>query len=123
MWLLDTNIVSELAKPRPSQRVEAWIRSAAPEALFLSVVTLGKVQAGIEQLRERDAARAAAIEAWLDQSADTHNIVNLDGAALRVWARLMHRQPDSLCKDALIAATALTHNYCVVTGDVKDFMR
>jgi len=67
MWLLDTNVVSELVTPRPFTHVEAWIRSAAPEALFLSVVTLGEVQAAIEQLKERDETRAAAVEAWLDQ--------------------------------------------------------
>jgi predicted nucleic acid-binding protein len=63
MYLLDTNVVSELRKPRPHGAVLAWIKSVPDSALHLCAVTLGEIQAGIELTRERDAAKAASIEA------------------------------------------------------------
>jgi toxin FitB len=67
MYLLDTNIVSELRKQRPHGAVVAWLRSLPQRDLYVSAVTLGEVQAGIELTREQDAAKAIEIEAWVDQ--------------------------------------------------------
>ena len=64
MYLLDTNVVSELRKPRPHGGVVAWLQSVDDVQLFLSVVTLGEIQAGIELTRERDADKAQALEQW-----------------------------------------------------------
>ena len=69
MYLLDTNVVSELRKPRPHGGVLAWIEAVADADLHISVVTLGEIQAGIEITREQDPAKAAEIEAWADQVA------------------------------------------------------
>jgi toxin FitB len=121
MFLLDTNVVSELRKPRPQGTVVAWLQSVDDAKLFLSAVTLGEIQAGIELTREQDQAKAAEIEAWLELVASAYNVLPMDAAAFRHWARLMHRKSDTLYEDAMIAATAHLHNLVVVTRNVADF--
>jgi predicted nucleic acid-binding protein len=121
MYLLDTNVVSELRKPRPHGGVLAWLRSVDDKDLFLSAVTVGEIQAGIELTREQDAAKAAEIEAWLEKVAMSYNLLAMDAATFRVWARLMHRRSDTLVEDAMIAATASVHGLSVVTRNVADF--
>lgn len=121
MFLLDTNVVSELRKPRPQGTVVAWLQSVDDAKLFLSAVTLGAIQAGIELTREQDQAKAAEIEAWLELVASAYNVLPMDAAAFRHWARLMHRKSDTLYEDAMIAATARLHNLVVVTRNVADF--
>ena len=123
MYLLDTNVVSELRKPRPHGAVVAWLQSAADSDLHLAAVTLGEIQAGIELTREHDAAKASEIEAWANLVAASYNILPMDGETFRVWARLMHRKPDALYEDAMIAATAAVHKLTVVTRNVTDFAR
>jgi toxin FitB len=121
MYLLDTNIVSELRKPRPHGGVIAWLESTEDADLHLSAVTLGEIQAGVELTRDQDASKAAEIEAWLELVAQSHNVLPMDGAAFRAWARLMHRRSDTLYEEAMIAATAAVHNLTVVTRNVADF--
>jgi hypothetical protein len=121
MFLLDTNVVSELRKPRPHGAVVAWLETVDDAQLFLSAVTLGEIQAGIELTREQDAQKAEEIEAWLEQVASAYNILPMDTAAFRQWARLMHRKSDTLYEDAMIAATARSHGLTVVTRNVADF--
>lgn len=123
MYLLDTNIVCELRKPRPPGVVVAWLQSKDDAELHLSAVTLGEIQAGVELTRDQDAAKAAAIESWLDLVAQSYNVLPMDGATFRTWARLMHRRSDTLYEDAMIAATATVHNLTVVTRNVADFSR
>jgi predicted nucleic acid-binding protein len=107
--LLDTNVVSELRKLKPHGGVLAWLRSIEDRDLHLSVVTLGEIQAGIEITREQDSAKAAEIETWADQLATTWNVLPMDAATFRIWARLMHRRSNTLIEDAMIAATAQRH--------------
>ncbi len=121
MFLLDTNVVSELRKPRPHGAVVAWLQSVEDGALRVSAVTLGEIQAGIELTREQDAQKAAEIEAWLDLVASTYQVLPMDARAFRLWARLMHRRSDTLYEDAMIAATAQVHGLTVVTRNVADF--
>lgn len=121
MFLLDTNIVSELRKPRPQGAVLAWLQSVDDASLFLSAVTLSEIQAGIELTREQDQAKAAEIEAWLEAIALSYNILPMDAVAFRHWAKLMHRKSDTLYEDAMIAATARSHGLTVVTRNVADF--
>jgi predicted nucleic acid-binding protein len=121
MYLLDTNVVSELRKPRPHGGVLAWLRSVDDKDLYLSAVTVGEIQAGIELTREQDATKAVEIEAWLEQVAKSYNLLAMDAATFRVWARLMHRRSDTLIEDAMIAATASVHGLSVVTRNVADF--
>jgi len=82
---------------------------------------MGELQAGVEITREQDPEKASQIEAWIDQVAQTWNVLPLDGRTFRVWAKLMHRRSDDLLADALIAATAITHHLVVVTRNVRDF--
>ncbi|HLJ00819.1 MAG TPA: type II toxin-antitoxin system VapC family toxin [Bradyrhizobium sp.] len=121
MYLLDTNIVSELRRVRPHGPVIAWLRDIRDEDLHVSAVTIGEIQSGIEITREQDEAKAAEIEAWLEQVTETYNVISMDARAFRSWARLIHRRTDDLIEDAMIAATAAVHNLTVVTRNVRDF--
>jgi len=121
MYLLDTNVLSELRKSKPHGAVIAWIRGVDDRHLHISAVSLGEIQVGIEITRGQDAERAAEIEAWADHIADTWSVLPLDGAAFRLWGRLMHGKSDELIADAMIAATAKLHGLVVVTRNVKDF--
>ena len=123
MYLLDTNVVSELRRIRPHGAVLAWLESVADEDLHLSAVTIGEILAGIEIAREQDQDKAVEIEAWLEQVAQTYNVLNMDARTFRLWARLMHRRSDELLEDAMIAATAAVHSLTVVTRNVRDFER
>ena len=89
--------------------------------MFLSVVSVGEIQTGIEITREQDPQKAAEIEDWLTNVAQTYNIVPADAPIFRRWAQLMHRRPDHHLEDALIAATALVRGMTVVTRNVSDF--
>ena len=121
MYLLDTNVVSELRKPKPHIAVVAWLQSVDDKDLYLSSVTLVEIQAGIELTRDQDSERANELEAWLDAVAATYNILNLDGNAFRVWAKLMHKKSDTLYEDGMIAAIAKVNKLVVVTRNVTDF--
>lgn len=121
MYLLDTNVVSELRKLRPHGGVLAWIQGVTDADVHLSAVTVGEIQAGIELTRQQDESKAREIEAWLEQVANAYEVLPMDARTFRVWARLMHRRSDALYEDAMIAATALVHKLTVVTRNVADF--
>ncbi len=121
MFLLDTNVVSELRKPKPHGAVLAWIKQANDADLHLSAVTIGEIQAGIEITKEQNPEKATELSAWLDQLAAAYQVLPMDGRVFRDWARLMHRKSDTLYEDAMIAATARVHGLTVVTRNVTDF--
>lgn len=122
MYLLDTNIISELRRKKPHGAVVAWLRSVEDQHLFISVVTIAEIQAGIEITREQDVEKASQIEQWLDLVATSYNILPMDAVTFRTWAKLMHRKSDNLYEDAMIAATAQVHDLIVVTRNVDDFL-
>ncbi len=121
MYLLDTNVVSELRKLKPHQGVVAWIEKTPEDLLHLSAVTIGEIQAGVELTRELDPVKAAEIEEWLDSVAQSFNILAADAEVFRRWAKLMRGRSDHHLEDALIAATALVKGFTVVTRNVADF--
>lgn len=123
MYLLDTNVVSELRRARPHRAVVGWLRSVPDADLHLSAVTIGELQAGVEIVREQNPQRTAEIEAWIERVAESYNVLPMDTRAFRHWARLMHRRSNDLIEDAMIAATADVHNLTVVTRNVRDFQR
>lgn len=121
MYLLDTNVVSELRRGRPHGAVLEWISSVPAQALFLSAVSIGEIQAGIELTREQDKQKARELEQWLDRVASSYGVLPMDAAVFREWARMMHKASDTLYEDAMIAATARVHQLTVATRNVADF--
>jgi predicted nucleic acid-binding protein len=122
-YLLDTNVISELRRPKPHGAVVAWLNAQPDEQLFLSAVTIGEIQAGIERVRENDSHKALELENWLDRVANSYHVLSMDATCFREWGRLMHRKPDQLLEDAMIAATARTHGLTVATRNERDFLR
>lgn len=120
-YLLDTNVVSELRKPKPHGAVVAWVDAQHEDQLFLSAVTIGEVQAGIERVRSNDSNKAVELERWLDQVATSYNILSMDASCFLEWGRVMHPKPDELLEDATIAATARVHSLTVVQRNEGDF--
>lgn len=121
MYLVDTNVVSELRKPKPHGAVVQWIRDVAEEQLHISAVTVGEIQAGIEMSRTQDERKAIELDAWLTRVAQSFSVLPMDASVFREWARLMHGTSDTLYEDAMIAATARVHGLTVVTRNVADF--
>jgi predicted nucleic acid-binding protein len=120
-YLLDTNIVSEVRKPRPHGAVLAWIELQNDEQLFISAVTLGELQSGIERVRQRDTGKADEIESWLNQIGESYQVIPMDGQCFREWCRLMRKKPNQLLEDGMIAATARIHGLIVATRNERDF--
>ena len=120
-YLLDTNVVSELRKRKPHAAVVAWLRSLQEDQLFLSAVTMGELQSGVELTREQDPDRAAEIELWVDQLSDSYQVLPMDTSCFREWGRLIHGTSDQLIEDGMIAATARVHGFIVATRNERDF--
>ena len=89
--------------------------------MFLSAVTVGEIQAGIQITHDQDTAKALELEAWLDRVLASYDVLPMDAPAFREWARLMHHRSDTITEDAMIAATAIVHRLMVVTRNVRDF--
>jgi predicted nucleic acid-binding protein len=126
-FLLDTNIVFELARPRPDLHVTRWLNSADEELLFISVLTLGELRKGIAALR--DSERQARLEIWLSRliARFEGRILNIDEAIAHRWGQItgslaLRGLPLSVI-DGLLAATALHHNLTMVTRNTRDVSR
>ncbi len=121
MFLLDTNVVSELRKPKPHGGVLAWIRTVPDTSLFISAVTLGEIQRSIERIRPQDPAKAVALDGWADEIAATSNILPMTDVIFRLWAKLMQSRAEELYEDIMLAATAKEHGLTLATRNVRDF--
>lgn len=120
-FLLDTNVVSELRRPKPHGAVLAWLKQVPAEELHLSAVTLGKIQDGVEATRQRGGGKAKEIERWLNEVEASYDVVPMSGGVFRRWAQLRWAHPNAAIEDSKIAATALVHGIIVVTRNTKYF--
>jgi len=122
-FLLDTNIVSDLRRPaRPHAGLQTWFTDQAPDALYLSVITLGEIRQGIEQLRRRDGRQAQVLGRWLDDLTHLYGdrLLPIDGLVAEEWGRLRAVRTLPVV-DTLIAATARVHDLTIVTRNDRDF--
>jgi predicted nucleic acid-binding protein len=126
MYILDTNVVSELRKVkggRADKRVTAWAARVPSSSLFLSVITILELELGVLLAGRRDLGQGAVLRAWLDNRvlpAFADRVLPIDTEVARQCARLHVSDPQGE-RDALIAATALVHSMTVVTRNVVDF--
>ena len=120
-YLIDTNVVSESRKPKPHGAAVAWLHSLELGQAFFSAVTFGEIQRGVELTRRQDPVKANEIEAWAAQLERTSQVLSMDAACFREYARLMHHRSDTLGEDAMMAATARVHGLTVSTRNERDF--
>ena len=120
-YLIDTNLVSEVRKPKPHGAAVAWLKSLELGQGFFSAVTFEEIQKGVELTRRQDPVKANEIEAWAAQLEHSSQVLSMDAACFREYARLMHRRSDTLGEDAMMAATARVHGLTVATRNERDF--
>ena len=120
-YLLDTNIISEIHKPRPHGGVVAWFDGLRDEQVCLSAVTLFELQEGIERTRRQDPTKAVALEAWVYELESSSIVLPMTGRCFRETARMMVGKQGELFYDVMIAATARMHGLIVATRNERDF--
>jgi toxin FitB len=123
-WLVDTNVLSELTRRNPHATVQKWLLAHGNE-LFISVLTLGELERGIRMATE--AGRQKKLRAWLNNDVRpwfTGRILPIDESVATAWAEMTARTKDPLpAIDSLIGATAIAHQFTVVTRDEGDMAR
>ena len=97
------------------------MQTLRPEQIFISAVTIGEVQAGIDLTRKNDPAKAQEIEGWLNQIDASLAALAMDSRCFREWARLMCGRSDAYSEDAMIAATGRVHGLVIATRNERDF--
>jgi predicted nucleic acid-binding protein len=120
-YLLDTNVISEVRKPKPHGAVLEWIVAVGPNVIYVPAIAMFELQAGVELTRRQDPAKAAEIESWIDSLSRLEQIIPMDHLCFRACARLMEGRSQVLFADAMIAATARLHGLTVVTRNVRDY--
>lgn len=122
-YLLDTNVLSELFKKQPEPKVSGWLKEAEQDSLFLSVLTLGEIRKGIEKMEQ--GSRKARLVQFLEKEVPAQfeeRILPVDLEVAETWGLLeAHAGRPLPTVDALLAATALTHNLTLVTRNTQDF--
>jgi predicted nucleic acid-binding protein len=124
-FLLDTNIVSELRKgSRANESVSAWVAAVDPADLYLSVLVIGELRQGVEQVRRRDTTAAQRLDRWLTTTVEAYadRMIPVDGRVADLWGRLNVPDPLPLI-DGLLAATAIAHGMTFVTRNVRQVAR
>jgi len=121
MYLLDTNVISELRRVKPHGAVSAWFQTIRKSDVRIPAAVIGEIQSGIEVTRSQNAPRAQELEAWLERVLAYYEIIPMDATIFREWSKLMANSSPHLVTDAMIAATARIHKLTVVTRNTKDF--
>lgn len=121
LYLIDTNVASEMRKLKPHGGVLAWLKSLELGQGFFSAVTFGEIQKGVELTRLQNPLKAAEIEAWALELEQTSKVLPMTAACFRRSAQLMYGRTNSLGEDAMIAATASVHGLTVATRNTGDF--
>jgi predicted nucleic acid-binding protein len=125
IFILDTNVVSELIKDSPDSRVVDWLEAVSEDQLFLSVLTLGELRRGIDLLAQ--GRKKNDLLLWFDgvQASFQGQLFSIDDQIAQKWGEIMasHKKLGTHLHvvDGLIAATALMHNAVLVTRNTKDF--
>ncbi len=128
MYLLDTNVISELRKAKSknvNKNVIKWAKSVSPSSLYISVITILEIETGIITVERRDPSQGALLRTWMD----THVLptfserILLFDVAVALRCAKLHVPDKKSERDAIIAATALVHGMTVVTRNVSDFQR
>ncbi len=122
MFLLDTNIISEVRKAdRCNAGVTRWFAGVSDGDLFISVVVTGEIRQGIERLRRRDSRQAENLERWLEEVVTSYadRVLPIDGRVADAWGRLGTVRPVPVI-DGLLAATARVHDMTLVTRNAPD---
>ncbi|WP_338801294.1 type II toxin-antitoxin system VapC family toxin [Pseudomonas sp. RSB 5.4] len=123
MYLLDTNVISELRKPQADANVVSWAKSVIAPRLYISAITLKELETGVLRMERRDPAQGKLLRSWLTRHvmpAFEARILPVD-AAVALRSASLHVPDQTNESDALIAATALVHGLTVVTRNVGDF--
>lgn len=127
-FLVDTNVISEFIKPQPDSRVIRWLDAADPASLYVSVVTLGEIRLGIEDMPA--GKRRSALEEWFQEGLPDwfdSNLLPVTKAIADRWGRLTiaaKKQGRAITTaDGLIAATAIEHHLAIVTRNISDFAK
>ncbi|MGA2534498.1 MAG: type II toxin-antitoxin system VapC family toxin [Terracidiphilus sp.] len=121
MFLLDTNVISELRRGKPHGGVAAWFDRVRAESIQIPAVAIAELQDGAEMTRIHDPDKAREIERWIDRIMQTFVVIPMDGAIFREWSRLMVNKSVDLAGDGMIAATARVMRLVVVTRNIKHF--
>ena len=121
MYVLDTNILSELRRARPHGAVKAWFATVPSRSIYIPAIVAGEIQIGIERTAVTNPEKAEEISRWLGQILLSSQCISAGAEIFRIWARLVHRAGPELLVDALVAATAIDRDMIVVTRNVKDF--
>ena len=125
MYLIDTNVISEVGKGRRCDpKVSEWYRRVGDEELFLSVLVIGEIRQGIERLRTRNSRRAHALEKWLEELVQSFSerLLPVDEKVAQNWGRMNARSSLPVI-DSLLAATAEAHGLILVSRNLQDIER
>lgn len=123
-YLLDTNVLSEVRRPRGDEGVKRWVSSTPADEMYLSVLVVGEIRRGIERLKQRDPEQAGVYEAWLDTVLHDYagRILPVDAEAADEWGRMSVPDPVPIV-DGLMAATAKVRGMTFVTRNTADVER
>lgn len=124
MFLLDTNVISQIVKSRPNKGAIHWLKQTDPAELRLSVVTLGEIVKGYAALRRREPDRAERLADWCAQLENEYanRILNFDAQAAHQWGEIAAAFPNIKTEDAMIASIALVNSVTLVTHNISDFV-